>query len=166
MSDMEESLITPEAKAMIGKEVGRQTAVVYPKEAQRFAAAVGDLNPLYFDDEVARAHGYKGVIAPPMFLPQVLQGVTQLDALREDGVPFEGGSDIPLKAERLMAGGEEYEFLATLYPGDTITAEIRIQNIQEKEGRSGRFVLITRETLYTNQDGIAVARGRFSVIAR
>jgi hydroxyacyl-ACP dehydratase HTD2-like protein with hotdog domain len=101
-----------------------------------------------------------------MFLPQVLQGVTQLDALREDGVPFEGGSDIPLKAERLMAGGEEYEFLATVYPGDTITAEIRIQNIQEKEGQSGRFVLITRETLYTNQDGIAVARGRFSVIAR
>jgi len=39
---MEESLITPEAQAMIGKEVGRQTGVVYPKEAQRFAAAVGE----------------------------------------------------------------------------------------------------------------------------
>jgi len=163
---MEESLITPEAEAMIGKEVGRQTAVVYPKEAQRFAAAVGDLNPLYFDDDAAKAQGYKGVIAPPMFLPQVLQGVTQLEALREDGVPIEGGSDVPVKAERLMAGGEEYEFLDTLYPGDAITAETRIQNVEEKQGRSGRFVLITRETLYTNQDGTLVARGRFSLIAR
>jgi acyl dehydratase len=166
VANTEESLITPEAEAMVGKQVGRQTAVVYAKEAQRFAAAVGDLNPLYFDDEAARAQGYKGVIAPPMFLPQVLQGVTQLDSLREDGVPLQGGSDIPLRAERLMAGGEDYEFLSAFYPGDTITAETHIQNIEEKSGRSGRFVLITRETLYTNQDGDVVARGRFSVIAR
>jgi acyl dehydratase len=163
---MEESLITPEAKAMIGKEVGRQTGIVYAKEAQRFAAAVGDLNPLYFDDETAKAHGYRGVIAPPMFLPQVLQGVSHLDSLREDGVPLQGGSDIPLRAERLMAGGEDYEFLSPLYPDDTITAETRIENIEEKSGRSGQFVLITRETLYTNQDGAVVAKGRFSVIAR
>ena len=166
MEETEESLITPEAQAMIGKEVGRKTGVVYPKEAQRFAAAVGDLNPLYFDDEAARARGYEGVIAPPMFLPHVLHGVSHLDSLREDGVPLQGGSDIPLRAERLMAGGEDYEFLAPLYPGDTITAETRIQNIEEKSGRSGRFVLVTRETLYTNQDGVVVARGRFSVIAR
>lgn len=163
---MEESLITPEAKAMIGKQVGLQTGIVYPKEAQRFAAAVGDLNPLYFDDETARAQGYRGVIAPPMFLPQILQGVTRLDAVREDGVPLEGGSDIPLRAERLMAGGEEYEFLAPIYPGDSITAQTHIQNIEEKSGRSGRFVLITRETQYTNQDGTVVAKGRFSLIAR
>jgi acyl dehydratase len=163
---MEESLITPEAKAMIGKQVGLQTGIVYPKEAQRFAAAVGDLNPLYFDDETARAQGYRGVIAPPMFLPQILQGVTQLDAVREDGVPLEGGSDIPLRAERLMAGGEDYEFLAPIYPGDSITAQTHIQNIEEKSGRSGRFVLITRETHYTNQDGSVVAKGRFSLIAR
>ncbi len=163
---MEESLITPEAEAMIGKQVGLQTGIVYPKEAQRFAAAVGDLNPLYFDDETARAQGYRGVIAPPMFLPQILQGVTRLDAVREDGVPLEGGSDIPLRAERLMAGGEDYEFFAPIYPGDSITAQTHIQNIEEKSGRSGRFVLITRETQYTNQDGTVVAKGRFSLIAR
>lgn len=163
---MEESLITPEAEAMIGKQVGLQTGIVYPKEAQRFAAAVGDLNPLYFDDETARAQGYRGVIAPPMFLSQILQGVTRLDAVREDGVPLEGGSDIPLRAERLMAGGEEYEFFAPIYPGDSITAQTHIQDIEEKSGRSGRFVLITRETQYTNQDGTVVAKGRFSLIAR
>ncbi len=163
---MEESLITPEAEAMIGKEVSRQTGVVYPKEAQRFAAAVGDLNPLYFDEEVAQAQGYRGVIAPPMFLPQVLQGVTALDSVREDGVPLQGGSDVPLRAERLMAGGEEYEFLAPLYPGDAITATTHIQDIVEKSGRSGRFVLMTRETVYANQDDVVVARGRFSLIAR
>jgi acyl dehydratase len=166
MDPTEESLITPEARAMIGREVGRQAAVVYPKEAQRFAAAVGDLNPLYFDDDAARAQGYDGVIAPPMFLPHVLHGVSRLESLREDGVPQQGGSDIPLPVQRLMAGGEEYEFSAPLYAGDRITATTHIQNIEEKSGRTGRFVLITRETVYTNQDAVVVATGRFSVIVR
>jgi acyl dehydratase len=163
---MEESLITPEAKAMIGQEVARQSGVVSRKEAQRFAAAVGDLNPLYFDDEAARAQGYRDVITPPLFLSHVLQGVTRLDALRPDGVPAEAGGDLPLRAQRLMAGGEEYEFLEPIYPGDTISATTRIQNIEEKSGRSGGFVLVTRETVYTNQDGVLVARARFSMIAR
>jgi acyl dehydratase len=156
---MEESLVTDEAKAMIGRQVDRRSGVVHAKEAQRFAAAVGDLNPLYFDEEVARSQ-------PPLFLPHALLGVARLDALREDGVPLEGGGDVPVRAQRLMAGGEEYEFLAPLRVGDTITAETRIRDIEEKQGRSGRFVLITRETVYTNQDGVPVAKGRFTLIAR
>jgi acyl dehydratase len=174
---MEESLVTDEAKAMIGRQVDRRSGVVHAKEAQRFAAAVGDLNPLYFDEEVARSQGHPGLLAPPLFLPHALLGVARLDALREDGVPREGGGDVPVRAQegggdvpvraqRLMAGGEEYEFLAPLRVGDTITAETRIRDIEEKQGRSGRFVLITRETVYTNQDGVPVAKGRFTLIAR
>jgi acyl dehydratase len=164
---MDDSLIPPEAKAMIGQEVGRETGIVYLKEAQRFAAAVRDLNPLYFDDEVARAHGYKGVIAPPMFLPHVKLGVAHLDRLDKDGIQLGGGGfAVPLRVERRMAGGEEYEFLEPLYPGDEITAETRIRDIQEKQGRSGRFVLVTQETIYTNQEGVVVAKGSFSIIVR
>jgi len=163
---MSESLVTPEARAMVGREVGSQSGVVDRKQAQRFAAAVGDHNPLYFDDEAARAAGYRGVIAPPLFLPHVTQGVTRLDALREDGVPRQGGADIPLGAARLMAGGEEYEFFAPLHAGDCITARTRIAGIDEKSGRSGPFVLVRMATEYTNQDGTLVARGEFSFIAR
>ena len=41
----------------------------------------------------------------------------------------------------------------------------RIANIEEKTGRSGRFVLMTRETTYTNQHGEVVVRARLSTIA-
>ncbi len=163
---MEESLITPEAKAMEGKEIGRKTAPVLLKEAQRFAAAANDLNPLYFDEEVAKAAGYRGIIAPPMFLPQVTQGVTRLDTLLPDGIASMPGANLPLRAERRMAGGEAYEFLAPLYPGDTLTAVTVIGSIEEKAGRSGPFVLVTLETVYTDQDGATVAKGRFTLIAR
>lgn len=164
---MAESLVTPEAMAMIGKETGGSKGVVYKKEFQRWAAAVNDLNPLYFDEEFARAQGYKDVVMPPLFLSQVMQGVTRLGGLRPDGIP--GGTrqgDIPLRAERRMAGGEETEYFEPIYPGDVISSASKLANIEEKEGRSGPFVLVTRETVYTNQDGVVVARGRSSMIAR
>jgi acyl dehydratase len=163
---MSESLVTPEARAMVGREIGSRSGVVDLKAAQRFAAAVGDHNPIYFDEAAARAAGHAGVVAPPLFLPHVVQDVTRLDALREDGVPLSGGADIPLKAARLMAGGEDYEFHAPLHPGDCITARTRIAGIDEKSGRSGPFVLVRMATEYTNQDGALVARGEFSFIAR
>ncbi|HWO93461.1 MAG TPA: MaoC family dehydratase N-terminal domain-containing protein, partial [Dehalococcoidia bacterium] len=84
----EESIVTPEARAMIGKETGSAQGVVYLKEAQRWAAAVGDLNPIYWDEEAAKAQGYRTIPIPPMFLPVVLAGVTRLDSLREDGIPM------------------------------------------------------------------------------
>ena len=159
-------MVTPEAQAMIGSEVGRQEGVVYLKEAQRFAAAVGDLNPRYFDADVAREQGFRDIPIPPLFLSQVMQGVTRLDTLRPDGIPSRGGGDIPLRnANRRMAGGEDYEFLEPIYAGDVLTSRSKIESIEEKTGRSGRFVVITRETTYTNQDGVVVARARSSLIA-
>ena len=165
---MTESLIPPEALAMIGKETGRQTGVVYKKEFQRWAAAVNDLNPLYFDEEFAKAQGYRDVVMPPLFLSQVMGGVMRLENLRPDGIPGGRGrgTDIPLKPQRRVAGGEETEYYEPVYPGDVLNSVSKLAVLEEKEGRSGPFVLITRETTYTNQDGVVVALGRGSTIAR
>ena len=164
MSD--EPMVPPEATAMIGQETRRGTGVVYQKEAQRWAAAVGDLNPRYFDAEAAAAEGFSDTPIPPLFVSQVMQGVTIRDGLRHDGIPGGGGGGIPLNnAPRRMAGGEEYEFIAPIYPGDTLTAVTHVANIEEKTGRSGRFVLMTSETTYTNQHGDVVVRSRMSTIA-
>jgi acyl dehydratase len=161
-----ESLITDEARAMVGTVTRRQRGVVSLIEAQRWAAAVGDRNPIYFDDEAARAAGYRGIVTPPLFLPHALHGVVDLARLRVDGIPMVRGSSIPLKVSRTMFGGEEVEFLLPVYPGDTIAAETRVASIEEKEGSKGPFVLTTTETTYINQDGDVVARGRTFGIAR
>lgn len=154
---MTEPLVPPEAYDMIGKVVGTRSGVVFEKEAQRFAAAVGDLNPIYFDDEAAKAQGYKGIVAPPMFLPQVAGGVTRIDQLTVDGLAASGNRrDVPLNVSRVMAGGEEIEFFEPIYPGDTITMETKVVSIEEKEGRSGRFVIVTRASDCTNQEGVLV----------
>lgn len=164
---MGESLITPEAMAMIGQETGTSVGTVYKKEFQRWAASVNDLNPLYFDEEYAKANGYKDVVMPPLFLTCVASGVNRLDIMRRDGTPGGGGrNDIPLKVERRMAGGNTTEYLAPIYPGDVITAVTRLKNLEDKNGRQGPFVLVSNETIYTNQDGVVVARGNGSSIVK
>lgn len=161
-----DSLVTDEARAMIGTVTRRQRGVVSLLDAQRWAAAVGDRNPIYFEEEAARTAGYRGIVTPPLFLPHALHGVVDLARLRVDGIPVVKGSSVPLKVSRTMFGGEELEFFLPVYPGDVIDAETRVAAIEEKDGSKGPFVLTTTETTYTNQDGDVVAKGRTFGIAR
>jgi acyl dehydratase len=165
--DDEESLIPPEAWSMVGEALGEPSVgVISAKETQRFAHAVGDHNPIYFDEDAARAAGYEGLVCPPTYLGYATVGSEPLSQLRPDGLWKGGRQAVPLKVKRTMFGGEEWDFLAPVLVGDTITAVNRVKNLEEKSGSSGRFVLITRETTYTNQRGETVARARQIGIAR
>ena len=164
----EEPLIGDDARAFIGKVTTEVEGIVVKKEFQRWAAAVKDRNPLYFDADFARANGYRDVIAPPLYIQYVVLGVADLDKLRPDGIPGGSGSgDIPLpKCPRRMAGGEDITFYEPIYDGDVIKAVRTVTDIQEKHGRSGAFVLVTSTTTYTRQDGTVVAENKASMIAR
>ncbi len=162
-----ESLVTEEARAMVGQPLGESASgEVTAKETIRYAHAVGDDNPLYFDDAYAKAAGYDGKIAPPLFFELPMRESTALSELRTDGIAKARQSPIPLNVERVMAGGQEVEFIKPVYPGDTLTAETHLADIQEKTGRSGRLVLVTRETVYTNQHGEVVVKSRSTSIVR
>jgi acyl dehydratase len=161
-------LVPPETYAAVGSALGAPTsAVVTRREAQRYARAVGDLDPVYFDEEAARAAGYDGLVAPPTFVGHaVVEGGT-LDDLREDGLWRDrGGTPIRLHVSRTMFGGEEWEFKAPVLVGDTVTAQRRLGAVEEKDGRSGPFVLLHYETTFTNQRDEVVAISRLVGIAR
>lgn len=132
---------------------------------QQWAAAVGDLNPLYFDRELARSHGHRDVVMPPLFISQVTAEVHFAHQLRPDGIPHANSFGLSLP-ERRMAAAEETEFLMTLYPGDYVSATRRLLGVSRKQGRSGEFHLITLEILYADKDQTPVARTTASIIAR
>ncbi|MDZ7726912.1 MAG: MaoC family dehydratase N-terminal domain-containing protein [Dehalococcoidia bacterium] len=142
------------------------TATISAKEAQRFALAAEDHNPLYFDEDAARAAGYRTTLVPPIFLAWSLTPPRPLDQVREDGLYRSGGRRVSLNVKRVMFGGEEWELLEPVYAGDTITSETRLKSLEEKDGSSGPFVLQVTETTYTNQDGTVVARAEGRSIAR
>ena len=160
-----DSLITEEARAMIGKEGTPVTGEVYEKEIRRFCYSVGDLNPTYFDGEEAKRSRYGGAVAPPMFydIPTVQE--FPLDVLKEDGLA-KTGHHVPLKTTRSMAGGKEVEFIKPMRPGDKITRVGKIVDIYEKTGRSGALVFTVFENRYTNQDGELVVVERLTGISR
>lgn len=160
-------LIPPEAREMLGQLLSEPlTGTITAKEAQRFALAAGDHNPLYFDEDAARAAGHRTTLVPPIFLAWSLAPFRPVTELRTDGLYKGGGRRVSLNVRRVMFGGEDWEFLEPVYAGDTITSETRLKSLEEKDGSSGPFVLQMTETTYRNQDGAVVARATGRSIAR
>jgi acyl dehydratase len=168
MAEAAESLVPDEARALIGQRLSEPlTATISAKDAQRFAHGAGDLNPIYFDEAAAIAAGYRTLVIPPIFLAWALTPSRPADQVRTDGIYRGGGGRaVNLRVKRVMFGGEEWDFLAPVYAGDTITSETRLKSLDEKSGGSGSFVLQTTETTYTNQHGEVIARARGKSIAR
>ena len=161
------SLIPPETRALVGQRLGEPaSATIHAHEAERFAYAAGDTNPIYFDGIAARAAGYRARVVPPGFLVWAFEPPRPLEVLREDGLWRNDQSPVRLHVSRVLYGGEEWEYRAPVYAGDTITAETRLASLEEKSGGSGPFVLMTTETRYTNQAGEIIAIGRGKRIVR
>lgn len=160
-------LIDPETAARVGTVAATASGEVIRRDWQRWAAAVGEDNPLWFDADYARASGYRDVICPPLYLQYAILGVSPLSDLRPDGSSgaVSGSLAFP-RAPRRMAGGESTTFHLPAYHRDEIEMVRTIESVVEKEGRSGRFVLVTWHTVYRNQHGELVAEASTSMIAR
>ena len=70
------------------------------------------------------------------------------------------------RAPRRMAGGESTTFHLPAYHGDEIEMTRTVESIVEKEGRLGRFVLVTWRADYHNQKRELLAEATTSMIAR
>jgi len=116
-----------------------------------FASAIGDTNPIYYDEEAARATPLGGVIAPPTFgvasahwNPQhVFRGVRQIPPVPPcptapggvDAPRREGGAGTPIA--RILHGEQRFEYHEPLRPGMQLRVETRLGRSWEKEGRRG-----------------------------
>jgi acyl dehydratase len=152
---------------MVGMELERGEGTVVKREFQRWAAAIGDHNPLYFDAAYAGRFGHRDVVMPPMYVQHVTSGVLDLGRLRPDGIGQQSASGalaLP-RCPRRMAGGETVTFHRDAYPGDHLVSVQRLGSIEEKQGRSGRFVLMTLVTTYTRDEELITENARL-LIAR
>ena len=160
------SLIPAQTQARVGQLLaGPRTGAITAEGAQRYAQAVGDLNPVYFDEAAARAAGHPTLVAPPTYVAYAVVQGRPLEETGPDGL-FVGGEPLRLEVARIMFGGEEWDFVAPVYVGDNITAETRLAGLDEKNGSKGPFVRIVRETTYRNENGEVVVCTRQIGIAR
>ena len=141
------------ADEVIGKSERFDLGVIDPLWTQRYAVAVDDLNPLYFDSDHAQRHSHKGMIAPPNYVatlrgPQ--SGGPPDGELLEDGLAPTARPPIP--GLMAMGGGQSLEFHAPIYCGEAVFGMRTIVDVEEKQGRSGLLVTITEEIRYSSAD--------------
>jgi acyl dehydratase len=66
MTDSPGSVITPELRGWIGRKSAlAQLETMSASDVRRYIDATGDANPLWLDDEFARAAGYQSRLLPP-----------------------------------------------------------------------------------------------------
>jgi len=157
------ALLTDEIRALIGREVSFTAPEELGRAAIRyFAIAIGDENPLYVDDQYARAAGYPSVIAPPTLVCETNQYMSG----RPSGDGYIGHQwALPLAGFRVIRGGNEYEFHRPVLPQHRITARWRIADIEEKlSGRGTPMLVVVSEVAYSEQSGELLATNRETTI--
>lgn len=144
------SLLTGQARAMIGRQSGPITIKVEANAIRRFAEAAGDFNPLYQDPEYARHTRWGGIIAPPTFVRTLAKQVLP---------------EVPIDAPLRVNGGDAITYGVPIRPGDVITGVSRYAEISKHPGRHGPMVFVITETTFVNQHGAFVASLRGTIIA-
>lgn len=140
--------------AMIGTEKVRRYDVT-KRDIKRFAQAIGEADPIHFDENYATSTKYSTIIAPPLFCQMFTFEDVPADRLPSDGSPIE--IDIPVPAKRTVGGASSYEIFQRVKAGDQITAKSTLKDVYTKEGKSGRLYFIVVETKFSNQRNEPVA---------
>ena len=140
-------------KTLIGRESEPVVHEVEKNAIRRFADALGDPNPIYSDEEAARAAGFAGLVAPPTF-PAVLAAN---DRFRHS---------LDLGTRSLLHGEQQFEYGRPIVAGDRITVKSRVADVQEKAGPSGPMDVIVIEDEGRGADGELVFRSREMLILR
>ncbi|NWJ47675.1 MAG: MaoC family dehydratase N-terminal domain-containing protein [Chloroflexi bacterium] len=127
----------------IGQPLSVFTYHIEPVKIKELAEALGDSNPIYYDLHAAVEAGYPKIPISPTF--PILFGFWD----HEDGFSILENLNIPMSS--MLHGEEEYTYLAPVYAEDTITGTVRMTKVDEKQGSTGPFEVVTFEFDYFNQ---------------
>jgi uncharacterized protein len=167
-------------RAFEGMSVGEPTPgpdAVNQAMIRHWVEAMGDENPVYTDEEAARAHGFPGVIAPPTMLQSwIMRGyraTAELTAARASGRSSEGGSPADELMHVLDEGGFtsvvatncEQQYHRPLVLGDRLSVSSSIESVSpEKHTALGIGHFVTTLLNFTDQNGDPVAAMRFRIL--
>jgi acyl dehydratase len=158
-------------KNLTGKVFGTTVFDIERETVRRFADAVGDMNPVYFDETYAVQAGYGGIIAPPGYISSQWYWGGNIGRQNNPDMEISGLSDIILALDvagyrQAIDSAVEYEFYRPVKVGDTITATSMVKDIVERGKNDEKAVFLFTETTYTNQNNEKVAVSRVTTTHR
>ncbi|MBR0646838.1 FAS1-like dehydratase domain-containing protein [Plastoroseomonas hellenica] len=150
ISDAEAERYLQSLIGRIGEDV---TSLVEFGAVRRMALAIGDLDPIHFDEAAARARGHRGVVAPWPLLWLYFFTCT----IYEHDFPF---------GKATVHGQDEYELHEPMVVGDHITIRTAMVDAKLKHGKTGRLGQVVSERRFTNQRGELCAVLRTTLFRR
>ena len=109
----------------IGRESKPAINDVEKGSIRRFAEAIGETNPIYFEEAAARAAGYRSVVAPPTF-PTTLRAGSDL----REGLLLSPG-------KHLLQAEQSFEYARPIVAGDKLTVRSKIVEVSQRQTPSG-----------------------------
>ena len=121
---------------------------------RRFAEALGDYNPIYYDEEYARASGYPTIVAPPTF-PASFHSAADLRELLGVGI------------KSLLHAEQTFEYDRPIFAGDRIYVATRVSDVQERQGPTGgKMDVAIIEDEGRDEEGNVVFRAKRTLVIR
>ncbi|MDN7140058.1 MaoC family dehydratase N-terminal domain-containing protein [Pseudomonas sp. JQ170] len=142
-------------KNLIGHKLGTFSTEVEKGRLRFFAKAIGETDPVYTDEAVAKAAGHKSLPLAPTFLKCLEGEGRELTAFLKL-VDFDLG--------RILHAEQSFVYHKMAYAGDVLTFDATITDVYEKKGGALQFVVT--ESRVTNQDGEHIADVRSSLVQR
>lgn len=140
-------------RRIIGKNFPPALNEVEKGAIRRFAEALGDANPIYRDEEAAKAAGYRSLLAPPTF-----------------PATFSGGLDLRevlgIAQRSVLIGEQSFEYYQTICAGDRLMVTSRVVDIFEKLGSGGVMDFAVIEDEGRDERGELFYRARRTIIVR
>jgi len=136
----------------IGLESKPETVKIEAGAIQKFARAIGETNPLYFDEAYAKTTRHGGIIAPPTFPSCLIMNV------------LEGMAADVASLSRALHTDDIVENNLPIKAGDVITSTARYADVFQRTGRSGPMLFQTIDISQINQNQECVAVVRMIVV--
>ncbi|WP_160718974.1 MaoC family dehydratase N-terminal domain-containing protein [Bacillus sp. USDA818B3_A] len=133
----------------IGKKSNKAKNAVERGAVKKFAEAIGDLHPIYFDEDTGRLSRYQNNIAPPTF-PRIFDYGT-----------IEG---LNLPAKGLIHGEQTFTYKRPLVVGEEVYCYSKVKNYFEKKGNFGQMGFLVLESFGEDKAGNEIFRSTSTIV--
>lgn len=120
---------------------------------RRFADAIGDYNPIFYDEAYARDSGYPTLVAPPTF-PASFHSSADLAEL------------LGVSIKSLLHAEQSFEYERPIFAGDRIYVSSRVAEVGERTGPAGKVDVAVIEDEGRDEEGNLVFRARRTLVIR
>jgi acyl dehydratase len=133
----------------VGKRSNKVKNVIEKGAVKKFAEAIGDLHPIYFDEETGRNSRYQNNIAPPTFPRTFDYGVIE-------------GLNLPNKG--LIHGEQTFHYQRPLVVGEELLCYSEVKKYFEKKGNFGEMGFLVLESFGEDLAGNIIFSSKSTIV--